>query len=130
LRHEPGNEPAIDAVFRAAILSLSEFLPPEVNMAKKSARAAKSKVAATQATGRKTARKKTAARKVERVEIELDPAETKAFELARSTDEVCRELEEAVTLAVSQAVRRVFKQRGIALTPPQAQEVAMLLFGD
>ena len=79
---------------------------------------------------KKAAKKKGPAKKVERIEIELDPVETKAFELARSSDVVCRELEEAVTLAVSQAVRKVFKRRGIGLAPPQAQEVAMLLFGD
>ena len=76
------------------------------------------------------AKKKAPAKKVERIEIELDPVETKAFELAHSSAEVQKELEEAVTLAMSQAVRKVFKQHGISLTPPQAQEVAAFLFGD
>jgi hypothetical protein len=82
------------------------------------------------ATPTKAAKKRAPAKKVERIEIELDPVETSAVELAHSSDEVCRELEEAVTVAVSQAVRKVFKQRGVSLTAPQAQEVAMLLFGD
>ena len=76
------------------------------------------------------AKKKAPAKKVERIEIELDPVETKAFELAHSSAEVQKELEEAVTLAMSQAVRKVFKQHGISLTPPQGQEVAAFLFGD
>ncbi len=97
-------------------------------MAKKTAR---TKATATKkTTGTKAAKKKVPAKKVERIEIELDPAETRAVELAHSSDELCRELEEAVTAAVSQAVRRVFKQHGVSLAPPQAQEVAMLLFGD
>jgi hypothetical protein len=76
------------------------------------------------------AKKKAPAKKVERVEIELDPVETKAFELAHSSVEVCTELEEAVTSAISQAVQKVFKGHRISLKPLQAQEVALLLFGD
>jgi hypothetical protein len=76
------------------------------------------------------AKKKAPAKKVEQVQIELDPTETKAFELAHSSAEVRTELEESVTLAMSQAVRKVFKQHGISLTSLQAQEVALLLFGD
>jgi hypothetical protein len=75
-------------------------------------------------------KKKASAKKVERVEIELDPAEAKAFELAHSSGEVCEELELAVSLAISQAVRKVFKQHRISLTTTQAQKVAVLLFGD
>ena len=78
----------------------------------------------------KTSNKKASAKKVEHVEIELDPVETKAFELAHSSAKVQKELEEAATLAMSQAVRKVFKQHGISLTPPQAQNVAAFLFGD
>ena len=91
-------------------------------MAKKTT---KKKPAAT-----KTKKKKSSAKKVERVEIELDPVEAKAFELAHSSDEVCGELEQAVTLAITQAVRKVFKQHRISLTAPQAEEVALLMFGD
>ena len=76
------------------------------------------------------AKKKAPAKKVEHVEIELDPIETKAFQLAHSTEKVREELEEAVTSAISGAVRKVFKSNGIALTTDQAQEVALLLFGD
>jgi hypothetical protein len=76
------------------------------------------------------AKKKASAKKAERVEVELDPIEMKAIKLAHSSAKVQRELEEGVTLAMSQAVRKVFKQHGIFLTPPQAQEVAACLFGD
>ena len=76
------------------------------------------------------AKKKAPPKKVERIEIELDPVETKAVELAHSSVAVRTELEEAVTLALTQAVRKVFKQHGISLTSPQAAEVALLLFGD
>ena len=41
-----------------------------------------------------------------------------------------KQLEEAATLAMSQAVRKVFKEHKISLTAPQAQEVAAFLFGD
>jgi hypothetical protein len=75
-------------------------------------------------------KKKAPAKKIERIEIELDPVETRAFELAHSSIEVRTELEEAVTMAMSQAVRKVFKQHGISLTSSQAPEVALLLFGE
>jgi hypothetical protein len=90
-------------------------------MAKKTT---KKKPAATKA------KKKASAKKVERVEIELDPVEAKAYELAHSSGEVCRELELAVSSAMFQAVRKVFKQHRISLTMPQAQKVAVFLFGD
>ncbi len=76
------------------------------------------------------AKKKAPAKKVERITIELDAVETEAFELAHSSVEVRTELEDAVTLAMSQAVRKVLKQHRISLTSSQAQEVALLLFGD
>jgi nitrogen fixation protein FixH len=95
-------------------------------MAKKTA---KKKTPAKKATATK-AKKKAPAKKAEHVEIELAPVETKAFELAHSSAKVQKELEEAATLAMSQAVRKVFKQHGISLTPPQAQIVAAVLFGD
>jgi hypothetical protein len=73
---------------------------------------------------------KAPAKKVEYVEIELDPVEAKAYELAQSSTEVCEELEVAVSLAMSQAVRKVFKQHSISMTMPQSQKVAVFLFGD
>ena len=75
-------------------------------------------------------KKKAPSKKIERIEIELDPVETKAFDLAHSSVELRSELEEAVTLAIARTVRKVFKQHRISLTTPQAQELALLLFGD
>jgi hypothetical protein len=74
--------------------------------------------------------KKAPARKAECVEIELDPIQIKALELARSSAKVREELEEGATLAMSQSVRKVFKQHRISLTAPQSQEVAAVLFGE
>ena len=76
------------------------------------------------------AKKKAPAKKAKPVEIELEPAEIKAFELAHSSKQVCKELELAVTSTISLAVRKVFKQHSIALSPAQAEKVALLLFGD
>jgi hypothetical protein len=39
-------------------------------------------------------------------------------------------LEEAVTAALSKTVRKVFKDNRIDLTPIQATNMAMILFGD
>ncbi len=75
-------------------------------------------------------KKKASAKKVEYVEIELDPVEAKAYELANSSGELCEELELAVSVAMSKAVRKVFKLHCISLTTPQAQKVAVFLFGD
>ena len=75
-------------------------------------------------------KKKAPSKKIERIEIKLDPVEIKAFDLAHSSVEMRSELEEAVTLAIAQTVRKVFKQHRVSLTTIQAQEVALLLFGD
>jgi hypothetical protein len=88
------------------------------------------KSTAKKSPAKKSTTKKKPAKKVERVEIQLDPVETKAFELAHASEEVRRDLEEAVTLAMSETVRKVFKKHRLALTAEQAQEVALLLFGD
>lgn len=87
------------------------------------------KTTAKKATAAK-ATKKAPAKKAKPVEIELEPAEIKAFELAHSSAKVCKELELAVTATISQAVRKVFKQHNIALSPAQGEKVALLLFGD
>lgn len=76
------------------------------------------------------AAKKAPAKKAKPVEIELEPAEIKAFELAHASKEVCKELELAVTSTIAVAVRKVFKQHSIALSAEQAERVALLLFGD
>lgn len=98
-------------------------------MAKKTTKSATPSKKKTPA--KKAAKKKTPAKSQEKqVEIELDPVEVEAFNLAHTSDKVCTDLEKAVTAAVSQAVRKVFKQHSVSLTAPQAEKVALLLFGD
>lgn len=86
--------------------------------------------AAKTAPAKKAPAKKAPAKKAKPVEIELEPAEIKAFELAHSSDKVCKELELAVTSTIAVAVRKVFKQNSVALSAEQAERVALLLFGD
>jgi hypothetical protein len=95
-------------------------------MAKKTTKKATGKKKTSPA---KSAKKATRA-KADRIEIELDPLAVKAYELAHASDAVCKELELAVTSAVSQAIRKVFKGHRISLTLPQAEELAMLFFGE
>lgn len=63
-------------------------------------------------------------------EFQMDPVEEKAFRLAHSSAKVQRALEEGVTVALSRTVRKVFKDNRIDLTPAQANNMAMILFGD
>jgi hypothetical protein len=111
---------AIDAPGNDAILNPLPNPATEDIMAKKTT---KTKPAAK-------AKKKAPAKKVENIEIDLDSIEIKAIKLAYSSAKVKKQLEEASTLAMSQAVRKVFKQHAISLTPPQAQGVAAFLFGE
>jgi hypothetical protein len=87
-----------------------------------------SKKAAT----KKAAKKKAPAKKQKPVEekIVLDAVEETALELAHSSDEACKDLELAATLAISQAVRKVFKKHGVTLNAVQGEKVALILFGD
>jgi hypothetical protein len=75
------------------------------------------------------AKKKAPAKKVEPVAFTPDPIEEKAFKLAQSSAKVRKDLELAVTLAMASAARKVFKQHSVNLTPPQANRMAMVLFG-
>ena len=102
-------------------------------MAKKTtkpATKAKKQAPTKKANGTKATKKKAPTKKAKPVEIKVDAVEAKAIELAHSSDKVCTELEKVVTSAVSQAVRKVFKQHRISLTSAQAQKVALLLFRD
>jgi hypothetical protein len=98
-------------------------------MAKKTSKKAPVAKATKKAAGAK-AKKKAAPKKAEHFEIELDPAETKAFELAHGSDKVRKDLEEAATVAMAAAVRKVFKRHGVSLTESQSQTVMALLFCD
>lgn len=99
-------------------------------MAKKTATKKAPAAKAKKTPAKKAPAKKAPAKKAKPVEIELEPAEIKAFELAHSSEQVCKELELAVTATIATAVRKVFKQHSIALSPVQAEKVALLLFGD
>jgi hypothetical protein len=92
----------------------------------------KKKAATKKATAKKAPKKKTPAPEAEHVdeEITLEPIEEKAFHLAHTSAKVQRELEEAVTDALGKSVRKVFKNHRIDLTPAQATNMAMILFGD
>jgi hypothetical protein len=64
------------------------------------------------------------------MEIVLDAAEQKAIDLVQSSDQVCDDLEEAVTAVVSKTVATVFKKHKVNLTAAQAENVALVLFGN
>jgi hypothetical protein len=63
-------------------------------------------------------------------EIELDDTERKTIDLVVECDEIRQDLELEVSSVVAQAVRKICKSHGTTLTAAQAQNVAMVLFGD
>ncbi|MEI8372354.1 MAG: hypothetical protein WCJ35_05885 [Planctomycetota bacterium] len=63
-------------------------------------------------------------------EIELDDTERKAVDLVIKSEKLRDALEAEVNTAVTQAVRKICKAHGALLTVDQAQNVAMVLFGD
>ncbi len=96
-------------------------------MAKK---AAKKAVAKKKPAAAKAAKKAPTKKKAEPEQIVLSAIEEQAFDLVQKSKAVCRELEVAVTAAVAEAVQAVFKRHGSPLTAAQAQNVALILFGD
>jgi hypothetical protein len=95
-------------------------------MAKKKVAKKKAAPATKKAPKKKAAEKKPA----DAVEFKLSPVEEKALDLVQSSKELCKDLETAVTESISVAVQKVYKAHKIALTSAQAQNVALLLFGD
>ncbi|MGO9112460.1 MAG: hypothetical protein ACLP9L_24785 [Thermoguttaceae bacterium] len=63
-------------------------------------------------------------------EIELDGTERKVIDLVLERDDMRGALEMEVNTVVTQAVRKICKAYGASLTVAQAQNVAMVLFGD
>jgi hypothetical protein len=63
-------------------------------------------------------------------EIELDETERKAVDAVIQSAAMRNALELEVNRVVTQAVRKVCKAHGTTLTADQAQNVAMMLFGD
>jgi hypothetical protein len=94
-------------------------------------KAARNRAAAIKTAAKTTTKKKTAAiERTKPLKIVVDCDDEKAFRLACSSAKLRKELELAVTLVVTEAVRKVFKQHKMPLTASQARKVAMLLFGD
>jgi len=62
--------------------------------------------------------------------VELDDTERKAVDLVLESEDLRNSLEEEVNAVVTQAVRKICKAHGVLLTVDQAQNVAMVLFGD
>jgi hypothetical protein len=63
-------------------------------------------------------------------QIILDPDQDKALRLVDRSAKVRAELEGAVSLAAAKAVRKVMKDHGISLTPPQASVLTSIWFGE
>jgi hypothetical protein len=63
-------------------------------------------------------------------ETELDATESKAIDLVLDSEDLRHALEVEVNSVVTQAVRKICKAHGASLTVTQAQNVAMVLFGD
>jgi hypothetical protein len=66
----------------------------------------------------------------EEVEIELDDTEYETIDKVLASDEFRVALETEVDAAVTAVVRKVCRRYGATLTVAQAQNVAMVLFGD
>jgi hypothetical protein len=95
---------------------------------------AKKKVAKKAAPAKKAtkkAKKKAApAHKEEQIEIKLEAVEQEALDLVSTSDQLCNDLEAAVTAAVAKTVATVYKKHKITLTSAQAENVALILFGN
>jgi hypothetical protein len=64
------------------------------------------------------------------VEIELSESEQSMVDKILDSDELCQELETEAIAALSGIVQKFFGKHGTTLTDTQAQNVAMVLFGD
>jgi hypothetical protein len=64
------------------------------------------------------------------VEIELSENEQTMVDKILDSDELCQELETEAIAALSAIVQKFFHKHGTTLTATQAQNVAMVLFGD
>ena len=63
-------------------------------------------------------------------EIELDDTERKTIDMVLDSDKLRLALETEVSTALTAAVRKFCRQYGTPLSESQAQNVAMMLFGD
>ena len=99
-------------------------------MAKKKVAKKKASPAKKAAPAKASKKKAAPIREEEQIEIELDAVEQKAVDLISTSEQLCDDLEEAVTAAVSKTVGTIYKKHKINLTPEQAENVALLLFGN
>jgi hypothetical protein len=97
-------------------------------MAKK--KVAKKAAPAKKAPAKGAKKKAPPKRKDEQIEIKLDPVEQQAIDLVSTSEPLCDDLELTVTSAVAKAVGTVYKKYKINLTPAQAENVALILFGN
>ncbi len=63
-------------------------------------------------------------------DIELDDTERKTINMVLDSDKLRLALETEVSTALTAAVRKFCRQFGMPLSSAQAQNVAMMLFGD
>ena len=63
-------------------------------------------------------------------ELVLAPGQDKSLKLVEKSAKVRAELEGAVTLAITKAVRKCMKDNKIELTLPEASMLAAIWFGD
>lgn len=96
-------------------------------MAKK--KATKKAAPAKKAAAKKSKKKTPPVRDDEQIELILDPLEQKALDLVSTSDQLCDDLELAVTAAVAKTVGTIYKKHKVNLTAAQAENVALLLFG-
>jgi hypothetical protein len=64
------------------------------------------------------------------IDIELDDTSASAIEMAEKSKKFSEELEHAVNKSVFHAVRKFYREHGASLTATQAQNVALMLFGE
>ena len=63
-------------------------------------------------------------------QIILDADQDKALRLVDKSAKIRAELEQAVMLAAAKVVRKVMKDHGISLTPPQASVLTSIWFAE
>ena len=98
-------------------------------MAKKKT-AKKKSAGAKKATPAKKSKKTAPVQAEESMELKLDRAEQQAVHLVSTSEQLCDELERAVTVAVAKTVQSIYKKHKLSLSAAQAENVALLLFGD
>jgi hypothetical protein len=87
-------------------------------------------VMAKKGAAKKSATSAKKVKKPHQEQVVLDPVEEKALRLVGKSAKIQAQFEEAAMLAVGKAVRKVMKDHGISLTPPQVSRLASIWFGE